>query len=167
MKSYSRVSHKACFTVLEGLNLVLSKNKAIAALLVKVKRLSNRVCNGLDTLTTSFPTSYYTATFLFSLDISTAVTCLATGVWTPLLPAPHPHNVRYVDGVRYRQISAGHTSPSYVGGSATIGGTESFSVNKANKDKFRKGNNSLARGVNNFRLGQVVSLYVWSSDGRK
>ena len=128
----------ACNALVGELNLVLSTNEALTALLGKVKRVSNRVFNGLDTITKHFSTSYYTAPFLFSLDTSPAVTCLAAGVWTPLLPAPHPHNVRYVDGVRYRQISAGHNSPYSVGGSAAIGGTGYFSFKKQSDLSERK-----------------------------
>ena len=164
---HSSLSSNTCNAWKQRLNLGLFRNEALAALLTKLKRVSNRVFDGLDTLTRYFTTLYFTVPSLFSLDTSPAVTCLASGVWTPLLPAPHPHNVIYVDGVRYRQISAGHTHPYSVGGSATIGGTESFSDNRGNNDKFRKRNNSLARGENNIKIVQIVSLYVWSSDGRK
>ena len=128
----------ACKALVDELNLELSKNKAVAALLTRMKKVSNRVFIGFDTFTRYNSTSYCTAPFLFSLDTSPAVTCLATGVWTPLLPAPHPHNVRYEAGVRYRQISAGHNSPYSVGGSATISGTGYFSFKKLSNESERK-----------------------------
>ena len=164
---HSSLSSNTCNAWKQRLNLGLSRNEALAAFLANLRRVSNRVFDGLDTLTRYFSTLYCTAPCLFSLDKSPAVTCLASGVWTPLLTAPHPHNVIYVDGVRYRQVLAGHTHPYSVGGSETIGGTESFSVNKANKDKFRKRNNSLVRGENNIKLVQILGIQLWSSDGRK
>ena len=147
MKSYLNVYRNVCIVLKEGLNLVLSKNEALAALLGKVKRVSNRVLNGLDTQRRNLSTSYCTATFQFSLDTSPAVTCLATGVWTPLLPAPHPHNVRYVDGVRYRQISAVRNSPYSVGGSAAIGGTGYFSFNEREVNKFKRSATVYAKDI--------------------
>ncbi len=165
-KPHSSLAGNTCNARAKELNLVLSRNEAQAALLAKLSRVSNRVSNGLDTVTWSFTTSHFTAPFIFSLHISPAVTCLASGVWTPLLSAPHPHNVIYVAGVRYRQISAGHTSPFSSGGSATYGGAECFSENKRSKDKFRKSIEGSLDCRDAFKFVNVFGCHSWGSNGR-
>ncbi len=165
-KPDSSLAGNTCNASEKRLNLLLSRNEALAALLAKLSRVSNRVSNGLDTLTWSFTVSHFSVPFLFSLHISPAVTCLASGVWTPLLPAPHPHNVIYVAGVRYRQISAGHTSPFSSGGSATHGGAECFSEYKRSKDKFRKRIEGSLDCRDDFKFVNVFSCHYWGSNGR-